>query len=141
MGPIVSAFDFLYSWLGIEAMKIRIKGNSLRLRLTKTEVANFKTHGFISDETHVLDGVFSYKLSRNEDVEALQARWTGAGFEVFVPVNQANQWTDSDEIGFQQIQILPDGTELFLLVEKDFVCLDNTFEDQSDNYPNPNAVC
>ena len=110
MGPIVSAFDFLYSWLGIEAMKIRIKGNSLRLRLTKTEVANFKTHGFISDETHVLDGVFSYKLSRNEDVEALQARWTGAGFEVLVPVNQANQWTDSDEIGFQQIQILPDGT-------------------------------
>jgi hypothetical protein len=31
--------------------------------------------------------------------------------------------------------------ELFLLIEKDFVCLDNTFEDQSDNYPNPNAVC
>jgi hypothetical protein len=30
---------------------------------------------------------------------------------------------------------------LFLLVEKDFVCLDNTVEDQSDNYPNPNAVC
>ena len=122
-------------------MKIRIKGNSLRLRLTKTEVANFKTHGFISDETHVLDGVFSYKLSRNEDVEALQARWTGAGFEVLVPVNQANQWVESDEIGFQQIQILPVGTGLFLFVEKDFVWLDNNFEDQSDNYPNPNAVC
>jgi hypothetical protein len=26
-----------------------------------------------------------------------------------------------------------------LLVEKDFVCLDNTIEDQSDNYPNPLA--
>jgi hypothetical protein len=60
---------------------------------------------------------------------------------VAVPEWQAQQWTDSDEVGFQHIQLLPDGTELFLLVEKDFVCLDNTFEDQSDNYANPNAVC
>jgi hypothetical protein len=27
---------------------------------------------------------------------------------------------------------------LYLLVEKDFVCLDETSEDQSDNYENPN---
>jgi hypothetical protein len=25
------------------------------------------------------------------------------------------------------------------LLEKDFACLDNTLEDQSDNYPNPKA--
>ena len=43
--------------------------------------------------------------------------------------------------GFQHKQALSNGKELFLLVEKDFVCLDNTFEDQSDNYPNPNAHC
>jgi hypothetical protein len=32
-----------------------------------------------------------------------------------------------------------EGTEekLHLLVEKDFTCLDNVTEDQSDNYPNP----
>ena len=28
-----------------------------------------------------------------------------------------------------------------LLIEKDFVCLDHTLEDQSDNYANPNKVC
>ena len=33
------------------------------------------------------------------------------------------------------------GKDLFLLIEKDFVCLDHTFEDQSDNYPNPNKLC
>jgi hypothetical protein len=27
-----------------------------------------------------------------------------------------------------------------LLVEKDFTCLDNVEEDQSDNYPNPLAA-
>mgnify|MGYP001125154447 FL=1 len=122
-------------------MKIRIKGNSLRLRLTKTEVANFKEQGNIAEKTHVLGGVFEYYLKRNPAVSSLEASWTGNGFEISVPIEQANQWTDSDEVGFQHIQVLPDGTELFLLVEKDFVCLDNTFEDQSDNYPNPNAVC
>jgi len=33
------------------------------------------------------------------------------------------------------------GVQLHLLLEKDFVCLDNTAEDQSDNYPNPNKAC
>ena len=122
-------------------MKIRIKGNSLRLRLTKTEVANFKEQGSITEKTHVLGGVFEYHLKRNPAVSSLEASWIGNGFEISVPLEQANQWTDSDEVGFQHIQVLPDGTELFLLIEKDFVCLDNTFEDQSDNYPNPNAVC
>lgn len=28
-----------------------------------------------------------------------------------------------------------------LLIEKDFVCIDNTTEDQSDNYPNPSLNC
>ncbi len=122
-------------------MKIRIKGNSLRLRLTKTEVADFKRVGEISESTYVLGGRFTYSLTRKSGISYLQARWNGNGFTVEVPEPQAHQWTDSEEVGFQHIQVLPDGTELFLLVEKDFVCLDNTFEDQSDNYPNPNAVC
>ena len=29
--------------------------------------------------------------------------------------------------------------KLYILIEKDFKCLDNTIEDQSDNYPNPLA--
>jgi hypothetical protein len=35
-----------------------------------------------------------------------------------------------------------DGQEsLYLLVEKDFKCLDNVAEDQSDNYENPSKTC
>jgi hypothetical protein len=36
---------------------------------------------------------------------------------------------------------LGNGQSLKLLLEKDFVCLDHTDEDQSDNYPNPNKTC
>ena len=122
-------------------MKIRIKGNSVRLRLTKTEVANFAKLGILEEETQLLGGVFTYRLERSSEVSTPSASWIQSGICMQIPTEIANQWTGSDEVGFQHIQVLPNGTELFLLVEKDFVCLDNTFEDQSDNYPNPNAVC
>ena len=35
---------------------------------------------------------------------------------------------------------LGDGNELYLLLEKDFQCLDNSIEDQTDNYENPLAA-
>lgn len=122
-------------------MKIRIKGNSVRLRLTKTEVANFATHGFLEEKTELLGGDFNYRLEQNDHVETPTASWKQNGILLEIPESVGHQWTGSDEVGFQHIQILPNGSELFILVEKDFVCLDNTFEDQSDNYPNPNAVC
>ncbi len=45
-----------------------------------------------------------------------------------------SQLDNTDEVGFENEQ-----GKLFLLVEKDFTCLDNVSEDQSDNYPNPLA--
>ena len=47
---------------------------------------------------------------------------------------------DSNKVGFSHIFVLNSGTKLKLLVEKDFVCMDETVEDQSDNYPNPKAI-
>ena len=41
---------------------------------------------------------------------------------------------NSDKTGFESNQ-----GDLHLLIEKDFTCLDNIEEDQSDNYPNPLA--
>ena len=124
-------------------MKIRIKGNSVRFRLTKTEVSDFETHGVYRSETKLLGGVFRYRLQKTDEYNELAAEWIPSNNEIvfFMPIRIAEEWTQSDEVGFQNNFVLPDGTELFLLVEKDFVCLDNTFEDQSDNYPNPNAVC
>jgi len=34
-----------------------------------------------------------------------------------------------------------DDQSLYLLIEKDFKCLDETTEDQSDNFENPNIAC
>ena len=39
---------------------------------------------------------------------------------------------ETERVGFEE-----KGDPLYLLVEKDFTCLDQVEEDQSDNYPNP----
>lgn len=122
-------------------MKIRIKGNSIRLRLTKTEVDTFGSTGMFTESTQMLGGELTYKLLSTDQYSTLAARWFDGVIEVYMPEAIANDWVNGDEVGFQHKLPLPQGGELFLLIEKDFVCLDNTFEDQSDNYPNPNAVC
>lgn len=122
-------------------MKIRIKGNSIRLRLTQTEVANFANNGYLEEHTEFGNATFTYALANDAEVLNLSAKMEGAKITMQVPPDLAKNWTSTNEVGFQHKLSLNNGKELFLLVEKDFVCLDNTFEDQSDNYPNPNAHC
>jgi hypothetical protein len=51
-----------------------------------------------------------------------------------MPQKMVSELADTDTVGYEN-----DHGNLHLLVEKDFTCLDNVAEDQSDNYPNPLA--
>ena len=120
-------------------MKIRIKGNSIRFRLTKTEVSVFCDKGVYSEETKFNNRTFHYRIQTSERDQYLSATFNEDTICLFVPKEFTANWANNNEVGIRNLQILDDGTELFLLLEKDFVCLDETFEDQSDNYPNPRA--
>lgn len=123
-------------------MKIRIKGNSIRYRLTKTEIANFGKNGYLEEKTEFLNSlVFYYCLEKRPGIDNLQTSFGNNRITVFVPENITEEWTTTDVVGFNNKILLGEGKELFLLIEKDFVCLDHTLEDQSDNYENPNKVC
>jgi hypothetical protein len=123
-------------------MKIRIKGNSIRYRLTQTEIKNFAKNGVLEERTEFLNGdFFSYRLERKNGISELEASFKENILTLLVPVGIANEWTTTDIIGYDHKMKTGLDKELFLLIEKDFVCLDHTFEDQSDNYPNPNKTC
>jgi len=122
-------------------MKIRIKSNSIRLRLTKTEVDNFAANGFVEEKTEFGNNYFLYRVESSAYHPELAAAYQGNIITVFIPTAIAQNWTSTDLVGFENKMDISNNKQLFLLVEKDFVCLDNTFEDQSDNFPNPNAVC
>lgn len=115
-------------------MKIRIKGNSIRYRLTKSDVANIIKDGRLEERTEFGQGnALVYVLQTTTDYD-LSVTFHDNHITLFVPHSMMQRLADTDEVGFENEQ-----GKLFLLVEKDFTCLDNVAEDQSDNYPNPLA--
>ena len=54
-------------------MKLRIKGNSLRIRLTKTEVNTIATNGYLEEETLFVNNKLVYALQRVDEGNALTA--------------------------------------------------------------------
>jgi hypothetical protein len=122
-------------------MKLRIKGNSLRLRLSKSDVAALADTGMVSDQISFGFSSLVYKLKTDEKVEKLAAYFSNNTITVHINTIFAKAWKDNEVIGINDVQEIKDGEVLKLLVEKDFQCLDPTHEDQSDNYVNPNSTC
>lgn len=122
-------------------MKIRIKGNSIRLRLTKSEVFFFGEQGLIEEHTVFGNSKLTYRLASSSTHHELSSTYLENVITIYIPKSVANEWTTTDLIGIDNKLSTGNQKELFLMVEKDFVCLDNTFEDQSDQYPNPNSIC
>lgn len=125
-------------------MKIRIHGNSIRYRLTRSEVKTLSETGVLTAETRFGSGttpVFIYALEAAEGLTQLQATFDGGRITLLMPAAAAANWYDEERVGFEnQVEVAP-GVSLHLLLEKDFACLDNTGEDQSDNYANPKGIC
>lgn len=123
-------------------MKIRIKGNSIRLRLTKTDIRNLKETGKVEEKT-VLgpNQIFSYSLFRKEDAEEISSTFENGTITVNLPKKESDTLTETDEITVKGYQKNGKEGDLFLLIEKDLQCLDDTFEDQSDMYENPKTHC
>jgi hypothetical protein len=118
-------------------MKIRIKGNSLRYRLTKSEVDHFVATGFVEEKVNFGNSILSYSLKKSGE-DQLSASFNDNEITLYFPSSFINKWIDSEQTGFEyNMEVEGSETSLYLLVEKDFTCLDKTNEDQSDNYPNP----
>jgi hypothetical protein len=123
-------------------MKIRIKGNSIRLRLTKSEVDTLATTGMIEEKTEFDDNSFGYKLQTKNGINTLDAIMDNNTMTVLVPEKVAVEWPDNTIVSHTHTKELKNGKSLLLLVEKDFKCIDAPpHEDQSDNYENPLLSC
>lgn len=123
-------------------MKIRIKGNSVRMRLSRSEVERFGKEGYLEEQTLFVNGAFTYALAQKENGDELTAGVEGQKVTMYVPEKLTKEWTGTDMVGLNANMPLPNGEQLFLLLEKDFKCVDAAVnEDQSDNYDNPLMSC
>jgi len=122
-------------------MKIRIRGNSVRMRISKSELDTFAKEGHLEEVTEFGNPNFGYALQSKPGIENLSAEFSGNKITVYVPEEMRTEWTKTDIVGFDNNMDIGNGKSLFILIEKDYACIDNVLEDQSDNFVNPNAVC
>ena len=121
-------------------MKLRIKGNSIRLRLSKTDIVRLAAEAYLEERTPFGDKVFSYSLRCKAGTHKLSANFKAGKINVFVPKVLIKDWADNDVVGFDTYMPVAESESLHILVEKDFKCIEKSAEDQSDNYENPNKI-
>jgi hypothetical protein len=124
-------------------MKLRIKGNSIRLRLLRSEVDRFEVAGQISETIEFGGSSFlRYALVMSPEATEVSARFRGNELAIVVPRTLAREWASGNDVGFDGEQSVGSGETLTILVEKDFVCLDRPNDpDRADAFPNPNLTC
>jgi hypothetical protein len=122
-------------------MKLRIKGNSIRLRLGEREVARFASQGWVSESTQFAatpGSNLTYVVAISSEEERITAGFRDNTLTVKVPERLGRHWAESAVVSLKCEQKVGNEATLSILIEKDFHCLEpRAGEDESDAYPNP----
>lgn len=126
-------------------MKLRILDDSLRLRLSQSELARLRTLGRVEAAIGFGPGPeqqLGYAIVVAPQAQRIGATFTEREIVVALPKAVADAWIDGDEVGVRAEQSLGPGRTLALLIEKDFKCLTpRPGEEAYDGLPNPNTSC
>jgi hypothetical protein len=122
-------------------VKIRIKDNSIRLRLTRGEVDTIRDSGVVISSTGFPGGrQFSYALESSPASVNPAAFYSDNEVRVRLPETIVLAWATTEQVSIEGEQTLDNGEKLSILVEKDFACLaPRSGEDETDMYAHPNA--
>jgi hypothetical protein len=127
-------------------MKLRIKGNSLRLRVSRSELIRFLSPSRIEETIHFAPGseaMLTYALESAPLNTEATVRYSPHELTVTISEEQARIWSEAREVGiYTTVDIGAEGL-LEVVIEKDFACIDRSDEDNTDTFVNPNvsAVC
>jgi hypothetical protein len=122
-------------------MKLRIKGNSVRIRLSKTEVDQLASGSTLTESTSFGSTSFGYSVKPVAGGDSLTATYKNDMITLFVPHTLLTEWPTNSVVGFESMMQPESSDQLHLLLEKDFKCLDKTTEDQSEFFDNPAKTC
>jgi hypothetical protein len=123
-------------------MKLRIRADTVRLRLKRGEVEQLAAGDSIVGETHFPGSVLTYRLDLSDN-GAISAAFGNGTLVVSVPRSAAVEWATTDQVSLSAEQALADNVTLSLLIEKDFSCLapgrHRHSEDDEDTYAHPHS--
>lgn len=117
-------------------MKLRMRGNSLRLRVTQSEVEKIRRGEAVTESIQFSPASkLVYRLEGTKNAPTIHATFDSGLIRVMIPESQAIDWAQSQLIGLTSQQ-----DALKILIEKDFACLKPMVgEDDSDAFPRPEA--
>lgn len=120
-------------------MKIRIKGHTLRLRLSQTEINLLAERGSVTDAISFGPGqTLVYSLETAAGASDTKAVFSDHRILVMLPRQMAEDWASSDLVSITGTQDNGTTDGLSLLIEKDFRCLtERPHEDEEDLFPHP----
>ena len=119
-------------------MKLRIKGNSIRLRITQGEAQKLASGETIKEALHFPEVSWSYSLGVSQS-SYLSAHLRPNQLAIVAPESQLRAWAQSDRVTLDCPQRDP-ANEPTILVEKDFACLTpRPGDDDADTFPHPAA--
>lgn len=117
-------------------MKLRCTHNSLRIRVRKSDLETLQKNKIVSESVQFApQEKLLFSLQINEQVSKIEAHFQHNHIVVTLPVDVAQQWINSSQVGIETQQPLeqPEAS-LHLLIEKDFPCNDRENEDKSDTF-------
>ncbi len=118
-------------------MKLRLHGNSLRLRLNQAEVAQFSKTGYVEESIEFGPGSsLCYILESSSKITSPKAAYQNGELRVQISCSASKEWVTTDRVGISGEQALENGKLLSILIEKDFKCMHGD-ETDADAYPNP----
>ena len=122
-------------------MKLRIRDNSIRMRLERAEVGRLLKEGLVSANTRFPGGrSFVYQVESSPASVKPEAFFSESTMTIRLPETDVLGWCSTNQVSMAGDQHLDDGETLGILVEKDFACLaPREGEDESDMYPHPQA--
>jgi len=123
-------------------MKLRIKGNSLRLRVSRSELARLLAGDCVEETIYFAaeaSAAFTYALQQEPLAKSPTVHYTDRRVSVLLPADQVYVWGVTDQVGIAEEISLGALGSLALLIEKDFACLDRRDEDNQDTFANPHA--
>src|SRR5579871_2722760 len=128
-------------------MKLRIKGNSIRMRLDRRDLGQLLDCGHVNDAVKFGPApgqAFTYAVQIGPAPRGLpQVEYAPGQILVKIDREDVIEWQNSDRVGFDHQQSCDGGT-IRVVLEKDFACLDRPAGEEAEDawaFPNPSPTC
>jgi hypothetical protein len=116
-------------------MKLRLHNNSVRFRLSQTEVKMLAESGIVEEAVDLTPSPLVYLVHASKDCRTTQISYVNGWISVTVPTSKVTEWAGSNAVGIEATH-----QGVAIAIEKDWNCLHGDPVENVDTFPNPTAA-